>query len=68
MREGGEAPPVEETETVSYVLPKRLAKAVARHAVEADLRYKSAAAADLIERGLNSLSANEPSIVAEVAS
>lgn len=51
--------PDEERETVSYVLPKRLSKAVARHAVDAELKSKSAAAADIIERGLTALIAEE---------
>ncbi len=45
----------EERETVSYTLPRRLVKAVALHAVEADLKSRSHAAEDLIARGLETV-------------
>lgn len=48
-------PSGDERETVSYSIPRRLARAVALHAIEADLKSKSHAAEDLIERGLRTI-------------
>lgn len=45
----------DERETVSYTLPRRLVKAVALHAIEGELKSKSHAAEDLIERGLENV-------------
>lgn len=50
-------PSGDERETVSYSIPRRLARAVALHAIEADLKSKSHAAEDLIERGLQTVKA-----------
>jgi hypothetical protein len=50
-----EDPRGDERETVSYSLPRRVIKAVARYAVESDATSKSHAAEELIERGLETI-------------
>lgn len=54
-----EDPRGDERETVSYSLPRRVIKAVARYAVESDATSKSHAAEELIERGLESVESAE---------
>lgn len=49
----------EARETVSYTLPRRIIKAVGIHAAAANLKSKSRAAEDLIERGIETLSEDE---------